>query len=453
MGVDGDNAAAATALGLGYPPKKMHTLSTAYRPGLGMPKDLNGQSDRRLGMMGGTPSPPQLQFDLLALQDEAHSSRGQGQVVLDGLRAPSASTTKGRTASSASSQSSVASGASISGASGASGSSYTASDDVAGSNSKGRSFLRRRRRKADDKAKVAQDPTPFLATVLHKAGIHLDFNHNWDAQDAHWAQKRAASSQARNGRPDNLPSKPNIKPGKSRTAPSTSSSGVELPLRPSLSDITLSRFSADDLVAMGAGLQSMEADESLVLAQLCYSTAATTGHVMACYLAGLGHLYGWGCPPDPLQGVECLVRSAQGACEDIAKMRGDGGKEEQFQMLGMPFYELGQCFFQGTGSNYHPASALSYWRIAATLGDPDACQALAKLYLAGAKVKDHRKGPGPGPTPSDSAIVPPRAIVRDKMKAAGWFREAERRGVDLGVDMTWIWKGGSEVSAGHGRRE
>lgn len=83
--------------------------------------------------------------------------------------------------------------------------------------------------------------------------------------------------------------------------------------------------------------------------------------------------------------------------------------------LVLAIYEVGQSFYRGWGVEKDKQMAVSYFRVAAKLGDPDAQQELAFCLANG------------------------KGCKKDKKEAAHWYRAAVAQGVsDIG--LAWIYK-------------
>ncbi|KAF8439458.1 HCP-like protein [Boletus edulis BED1] len=130
---------------------------------------------------------------------------------------------------------------------------------------------------------------------------------------------------------------------------------------------------------------------------------------------GLTLRHGWGCEKNEKSGFKWLTKAAESAVQDLEKAKKGlevkGVKEE----LVLAIYEVGQCFFQGWGVAKDQKMAVSYYRVAAKLGDADAQQDLA-FCLANA-----------------------RGCKKDRKEAAKWYRAAVAQGVS-DVGMAWIYK-------------
>lgn len=132
---------------------------------------------------------------------------------------------------------------------------------------------------------------------------------------------------------------------------------------------------------------------------------------------GLALRHGWGCEKNEKSGFRWLTKAAEAAVEDLEKAR--QGKrfdaKDVKEELVMAIYEVGQCFFQGWGVRKDQKMAVSYYRVAANLGDMDAQHDLA-FCLANAK-----------------------GCKKNKKEAAKWYRAAVAQGAS-DVGMAWIYK-------------
>lgn len=83
--------------------------------------------------------------------------------------------------------------------------------------------------------------------------------------------------------------------------------------------------------------------------------------------------------------------------------------------LVLAIYEVGQSFFRGWGVEKDKKMAVSYFRVAARLGDPDAQQELAFCLANG------------------------KGCKKDRKEAAKWYRAAVAQGVSE-IGLAWIYK-------------
>ncbi|KAG8932650.1 hypothetical protein FRC01_012854 [Tulasnella sp. 417] len=115
-----------------------------------------------------------------------------------------------------------------------------------------------------------------------------------------------------------------------------------------------------------------------------------------------------------------LRRAAEHAVEDLELAKngkgavGAMGGAVQTELV-LAIYEVGQCFFHGWGVKQDKAMAVSYFQVAAKLGDPDAQQELAFCLLNG------------------------KGCKKDKKEAAKWYRAAVAQGAS-DVGLAWIFK-------------
>ncbi|KAI0027415.1 hypothetical protein K488DRAFT_81125 [Vararia minispora EC-137] len=130
---------------------------------------------------------------------------------------------------------------------------------------------------------------------------------------------------------------------------------------------------------------------------------------------GLTLRHGWGCPKNEKQGFSWLRRAAQAAVGDLEKARIDVKTSPIKGELVLAIYEVGQCFFQGWGVKKDQKMGVSYFEVAANLGDMDAQQELAFCLANG------------------------RGCKKDRKAAAKWYREAVKQGVS-DVGLAWIYK-------------
>ncbi len=133
---------------------------------------------------------------------------------------------------------------------------------------------------------------------------------------------------------------------------------------------------------------------------------------------GLTLRHGWGCGKNEKMAFKWLMKAAECAVEDLERMRRSGGEGAAGVVeteLVLAIYEVGQCFFHGWGVGKDPKMAVSYYTVAAKLGDGDA-QADLGYCLANGK-----------------------GCKKDKHSAARWYRAAVKQGQsDLGLG--WIYK-------------
>lgn len=149
---------------------------------------------------------------------------------------------------------------------------------------------------------------------------------------------------------------------------------------------------------------------------------------------GLTLRHGWGVPKDEKKGFGWLRKAAEGAVRDLEAARlatsssnrdtivsfsneksAEGDKEGVVKELVLAIYEVGQCYFHGWGVSKDMKTAVSYYRVAARLGDPDAQNDLGFCLANG------------------------KGCKKDRKEAARWYREAVRQG-QSDVGLAWIYK-------------
>ncbi|KII86524.1 hypothetical protein PLICRDRAFT_114499 [Plicaturopsis crispa FD-325 SS-3] len=102
---------------------------------------------------------------------------------------------------------------------------------------------------------------------------------------------------------------------------------------------------------------------------------------------GLTLRHGWGCEKNEKNGFKWLRKAAEMATEDLESAREGASQNE----LVLAIYEVAQCFFQGWGVPKDQKMAVSYYLVAARLGDADAQQDLAFCLANGKGCKKDRK--------------------------------------------------------------
>ncbi|KAF8350298.1 HCP-like protein [Amanita rubescens] len=132
---------------------------------------------------------------------------------------------------------------------------------------------------------------------------------------------------------------------------------------------------------------------------------------------GLTLRHGWGCPKDEKRGFKWLRQAAENAVDDLENARiGSSLDPQAIQTeLVLAIYEVGQCFFQGWGVPKDQKMAVSYYQVAARLGDPDAQTDLAFCLANG------------------------KGCKKDRKEAAKWYRAAVAQG-QSDIGLAWIYK-------------
>ncbi|EJD50075.1 HCP-like protein [Auricularia subglabra TFB-10046 SS5] len=190
---------------------------------------------------------------------------------------------------------------------------------------------------------------------------------------------------------------------------------------PNPSPGTLRADSAQEYLTLGIG-----AHEALKLAEsaYCFEQAATFrgGCAVGMLMWGLALRHAWGVRKDEKEGFKWLRRAAGRAVEGLEMAySGKDSKEGKGELEGvktelvLAIYEVGQCFFHGWGVVTDKKMAVSYYQVAARLGDADAQQALAFCYANG------------------------RGTKKDLKESAKWYRAAAAQGAST-VGLAWIYK-------------
>ncbi|EIW86279.1 HCP-like protein [Coniophora puteana RWD-64-598 SS2] len=130
---------------------------------------------------------------------------------------------------------------------------------------------------------------------------------------------------------------------------------------------------------------------------------------------GLALRHGWGCQKNEKVGFKWLTKAAESAVGDLESAREGLDIRVVKTELVLAIYEVGQCFFQGWGVTKDQKMAVSYYRVAANLGDADAQQDLAFCLANG------------------------KGCKKDKKEAAKWYRAAVAQGAS-DVGLAWIYK-------------
>jgi len=181
-----------------------------------------------------------------------------------------------------------------------------------------------------------------------------------------------------------------------------------------LSIYTLSPHSPQEYLQLG--IQHHEANRLKDAAQ-CFEKSAKDdgGCGVGMVMWGLTLRHGWGCEKNENLGFKWLQRAAQSAVADLESSRKGLDTSAVQDELVIAIYEVGQCFFQGWGVRKDLKMAVSYYIVAARLGDADAQQDLGFCLANG------------------------RGCKKDRKEAAKWYRKAVAQGAsDIG--MAWIYK-------------
>ncbi|KAG8907473.1 hypothetical protein FRB99_004049 [Tulasnella sp. 403] len=139
------------------------------------------------------------------------------------------------------------------------------------------------------------------------------------------------------------------------------------------------------------------------------------GCVVGMLMWGLTLRCGWGIEKNEQKGFKWLRRAAEHAVEDLEMAKaGDNTGAIRTELI-LAIYEVGQSFYHGWGVPADKKMAVSYFQVAARLGDPDAQQELAFCNLNG------------------------KGCKKNKKEAAKWYRAAVAQGVS-DVGLAWIYK-------------
>ncbi|KAJ7451093.1 HCP-like protein [Mycena latifolia] len=166
------------------------------------------------------------------------------------------------------------------------------------------------------------------------------------------------------------------------------------------------------------GIQHHEADR-LPASAACFERAATLdgGCGVGMLMWGLALRHGWGCTKNEKHGFKWLRRAAEHAVGDLEAARAGGPIDAgavQTELV-LAIYEVGQCFFHGWGIPKDQKMGVSYYAVAARMGDADAQMDLAFCLANGKGAK------------------------KDRKEAAKWYRAAVAQG-QSDIGLAWIYK-------------
>ncbi|KAG2132407.1 hypothetical protein DEU56DRAFT_446630 [Suillus clintonianus] len=164
------------------------------------------------------------------------------------------------------------------------------------------------------------------------------------------------------------------------------------------------------------GIQYHEANK-LQDSAFCFEKSAKEegGCGIGMLLWGLTLRHGWGCEKNEKSAFKWLTKAAESAVDDLGKARQGLDVTAVRSELVLAIYEVGQCFFHGWGVAKDHKMAVSYYRVAANLGDGDAQEDLGFCLANG------------------------KGCKKDKKEAAKWYRAAVAQGAS-DVGMAWIYK-------------
>lgn len=167
------------------------------------------------------------------------------------------------------------------------------------------------------------------------------------------------------------------------------------------------------------GIQHHEANRLQDSVQ-CFERSAKEGGGcgVGMLMYGLALRHGWGCKKNEALGFKWVRKAAESAVEDLEKLRTgqvDADSRSVQAELVLAIYEVGQCFFHGWGVVKDQKMAVSYYMVAARLGDGDAQGDLAFCLANG------------------------KGCKKNKKDAARWYRAAVQQG-QSDVGLAWIYK-------------
>jgi hypothetical protein len=149
--------------------------------------------------------------------------------------------------------------------------------------------------------------------------------------------------------------------------------------------------------------------------------AAKHNHPTGMLLYALACRHGWGMRQSPKEGVQWLRKAVDLAQLEVAEDEAPSSdrpqpdqseKKAHRAQFALSIYELGQCHLNGWGMEQDKALALRCFEIAGNWGDTDALTEAGFCYAEGIGCK------------------------KDLKKAAKWYREAEKKGVNM-VGNSW----------------
>ncbi|KAF9261889.1 hypothetical protein L218DRAFT_960825 [Marasmius fiardii PR-910] len=166
------------------------------------------------------------------------------------------------------------------------------------------------------------------------------------------------------------------------------------------------------------GIQHHEANR-LKESAVCFEKSAKEdgGCGAGMLMYGLTLRHGWGCEKNEKTGFKWLRKAAESAVADLESARNGGGIDQgavRAELI-LAIYEVGQCFFHGWGVSKDQKMAVSYYRVAARLGDADAQNDLGFCLANG------------------------KGCKKDRKEAAKWYRAAVEQG-QSDVGLAWIYK-------------
>ncbi|KAJ7717230.1 hypothetical protein B0H16DRAFT_1611876 [Mycena metata] len=244
-----------------------------------------------------------------------------------------------------------------------------------------------------------------------RAGSPVSLYSNYSFYQLDSATPSPTDKQFQSNRPG--PSQPSPKHIKfANTSPAAS------PLSRSPSTTSAAPATRTALEFLQLGITHHEADR-LAESAVCFERAATLdgGCGVGMLMWGLALRHGWGCAKNEKHGFKWLRRAAESAVSDLEAAR-TGGEIDQSAVqteLVLAIYEVGQCFFHGWGIPKDQKMGVSYYAVAARMGDADAQMDLAFCLANGKGTK------------------------KDRKQAAKWYRDAVKQG-QSDIGLAWIYK-------------
>ena len=211
---------------------------------------------------------------------------------------------------------------------------------------------------------------------------------------------------------------PSPVPGRSRTPDSASTPRVQTPSENrGLPDRDLGPATALDYLQLG--IESHEANRLMESLDYFHRSATEGGGCgVGMLMYGLSLRHGWGCKKNEQLGFKWVRKAAESAVGDLEKLRTGQTNIDQSSIqaeLVLAIYEVGQCFFHGWGVTKDQKMGVSYYMVAARLGDGDAQGDLAFCLANG------------------------KGCKKNKKEAARWYRAAVKQG-QSDVGLAWIYK-------------
>ncbi|KAF9456689.1 hypothetical protein BDZ94DRAFT_1241351 [Collybia nuda] len=180
-------------------------------------------------------------------------------------------------------------------------------------------------------------------------------------------------------------------------------------------------FSSPDRAAqefLQLGIQHHEANRLKESAVFFERSAKENGGCgVGMLMWGLALRHGWGCEKNEKLGFKWLRQAAESAVKDLENARAGGDMDANAVQteLVLAIYEVGQCFFHGWGVAKDQKMAVSYYLVAARLGDADSQSDLAFCLANG------------------------KGCKKDRKEAAKWYRAAVKQG-QSDIGLAWIYK-------------